>query len=275
MRKRRPIYLLVIPSEQIGTRINYSAANKNFQTRAYLNTYGSDNAYYANGDIMAVSSGDVIYVGVGDKSWPTMNKASNYTTTRYTITVVQNGNAADVQKLISNLPSPGKLTLADASDVRTAKAQFDLLTDEQKKKISEALKKKLNDCYTAITDMEAAKIVSDAIAALPATPTVDDIGTIRSAEEAYNKLTDEQKGYLTQREVDKLNNAVSVVSTLEVGYVTGLIAALPAKDAVTAQDRVKIEAARTAYNNLSEAQKKQVSNYSKLTDAEEALGKSR
>jgi len=178
-------YLLVIPSEQIGTRINYSAANKNFQTRAYLNTYGSDNAYYANGDIMAVSSGDVIYVGVGDKSWPTMNKASNYTTTRYTITVVQNGNAADVQKLISNLPSPGKLTLADASDVRTAKAQFDLLTDEQKKKISEALKKKLNDCYTAITDMEAAKIVSDAIAALPATPTVDDIGTIRSAEEAY------------------------------------------------------------------------------------------
>lgn len=264
-------YLLVIPSEQIGTRISYSAANKNFQTRAYLNTYGSDNAYYANGDIMAVSSGDVIYVGVGDKSWPTMNKASNYTTTRYTITVVQNGNAADVQKLISNLPSPGKLTLADASDVRTAKAQFDLLTDEQKKKISEALKKKLNDCYTAITDMEAAKIVSDAIAALPATPTVNDIGAIRSAEEAYNNLTDDQKGYLTQREVNKLNAAVSTVSMLEVGYVTGLIAALPAKDAVTAQDRAKIDAARTAYNNLSEAQQKLVSNYSRLTDAEKAL----
>ena len=264
-------YLLVIPSEQIGTRINYSAANKNFQTRAYLNTYGSDNAYYANGDIMAVSSGDVIYVGVGDKNWPTMNKASNYTTTRYTITVVQNGNAADVQKLISNLPSPGKITLASASDVRTAKAQFDLLTDAQKTEISEALKKKLNDCYTAITDMEAAKIVSDAIAALPATPTVDDIGTIRSAEEAYNKLTDNQKGYLTQREVDKLNNAVSVVSTLEVGYVYGLIAALPAKDAVTAQDRAKIDAARAAYNNLTEAQQKLVSNYSRLTDAEKAL----
>lgn len=264
-------YLLVIPSEQIGTRINYSAANKNFQTRAYLNTYGSDNAYYANGDIMAVSSGDVIYVGVGDKSWPTMNKASNYTTTRYTITVVQNGNAADVQKLISNLPSPGKITLASASDVRTAKAQFDLLTDAQKTEISEALKKKLSDCYTAITDMEAAKIVSDAIAALPATPTVDDIGTIRSAEEAYNKLTDNQKGYLTQREVNKLNAAVSTVSTLEVGYVYGLIAALPGKDTVTAKDRAAIEAARTAYNNLSEAQKKQVSNYSKLTDAEEAL----
>ena len=264
-------YLLVIPSEQIGTRINYSAANKNFQTRAYLNTYGSDNAYYANGDIMAVSSGDVIYVGVGDKSWPTMNKASNYTTTRYTITVVQNGNAADVQKLISNLPSPGKITLASASDVRTAKAQFDLLTDAQKTEISEALKKKLNDCYTAITDMEAAKIVSDAIAALPATPTVDDIGAIHSAEEAYNKLTDEQKDYLTQREVNKLNNAVSAVSTLEVGYVTGLIAALPAKDAVTAQDRAAIEAARAAYNNLTEAQQKLVSNYKRLTDAEEAL----
>ena len=264
-------YLLVIPSEQIGTRINYSAANKNFQTRAYLNTYGSDNAYYANGDIMAVSSGDVIYVGVGDKSWPTMNKASNYTTTRYTITVVQNGNAADVQKLISNLPSPGKITLASASDVRTAKAQFDLLTDAQKTEISEALKKKLNDCYTAITDMEAAKIVSDAIAALPATPTVDDIGTIRSAEEAYNKLTDDQKAYLTQSEVNKLNAAVSTVSTLEVGYVYGLIAALPGKDTVTAKDRAAIEAARTAYNNLSEAQKKQVSNYSRLTDAEKAL----
>lgn len=264
-------YLLVIPSEQVGTRINYSAANKNFQTRAYLNTYGSDNAYYANGDIMAVSSGDVIYVGVGDKSWPTMNKASNYTTTRYTITVVQKGSVSDVRKLITNLPSPGKITLESAADVRTAKAQFDLLTDAQKTDISVALKDKLKKCNEVITDMEAAKIVSDAIAALPATPTVDDIGTIRSAEEAYNKLTDDQKGYLTQREVDKLTSAVSTVSTLEVGYVYGLIAALPAKDAVTAQDRAAIEAARTAYNNLSEAQKKQVSNYSKLTDAEEAL----
>ena len=266
-------YLLVIPDEQIATRINYSAANKNFQTRAYLNTYGSDNAYYANGDIMAVSSGDVIYVGVGDKSWPTMNKPSNYTTTRYTITVVQNGSVSDVEKLITNLPSPGKITLESAADVRTAKAQFDLLTNEQKKNISNALKDKLNDCYTAITDMEAAKLVSDAIAALPDVPGTDDIGAIRSAKEAYNKLTDEQKDYLTQREVNKLNNAVSAVSTLEVGYVTGLIAQLPGKDAVTAQDRARIDAARTAYNNLTEAQKKQVGNdnYKKLTDAEEAL----
>ena len=84
-------------------------------------------------------------------------------------------------------------------------------------------------------------------------------------------MTDDQKGYLTQREVDKLTSAVSTVSTLEVGYVYGLIAALPAKDAVTAQDRAAIEAARAAYNNLTEAQKKLVKNYSKLTDAEEAL----
>ena len=264
-------YLLVIPDKQIGTRINYSAANKNFQTRAYLNTYGSDNAYYANGDIMAVSSGDVIYVGVGDKNWPTMNKASNYTTTRYTIAVVQNGNASDVVKLITKLPALRKITLADASDVRTAKAQYDLLTPAQQADIDDALKQKLEACYKVVTDLEAAKIVSDAIAALPATPTVDDIGAIRSAEEAYNKLTDDQKAYLTQSEVNKLNAAVSTVSTLEVGYVYGLIAALPAKDAVTAQDRAAIEAARAAYNNLTEAQKKLVKNYSKLTDAEEAL----
>lgn len=264
-------YLLVIPSEQIGTRIDYSAANKNFQTRAYLNTYGSDNAYYANGDIMAVSSGDVIYVGVGDKSWPTMNKASNYTTTRYTITVVQKGSVSDVEKLINNLPSPGKITLANAADVRTAKAQFDLLNNAQQAKISGALKDKLKKCNDVITNLEAAKLVSDAIAALPDVPGTDDIGAIRSAEEAYNKLTDEQKDYLTQREVNKLNSAVSAVSTLEVGYVTGLIAQLPAKDAVTAQDRARIDAARTAYNNLTKAQKKQVSNYKRLTDAEEAF----
>ncbi len=264
-------YLLVIPDKQIGTRIDYSAANKNFQTRAYLNTYGSDNAYYANGDIMAVSSGDVIYVGVGDKNWPTMNKASNYTTTRYTITVVQKGSVSDVEKLINNLPSPGKITLANAADVRTAKAQFDLLNNAQQAKISGALKDKLKKCNDVITNLEAAKLVSDAIAALPDVPGTDDIGAIRSAEEAYNKLTDEQKDYLTQREVNKLNSAVSAVSTLEVGYVTGLIAQLPAKDAVTAQDRARIDAARTAYNNLTKAQKKQVSNYKRLTDAEEAF----
>ena len=155
--------------------------------------------------------------------------------------------------------------------MRTAKAQFDLLNNAQKTKISDALKDKLKKCNDVITNLEAAKLVSDAIAALPATPGVDDIGAIRSAEEAYNKLTDEQKDYLTQREVNKLNNAVSAVSTLEVGYVTGLIAQLPAKDTVTAQDRARIDAVRTAYNNLNEAQKKQVSNYKRLTDAEEAL----
>ena len=46
-------YLLVIPSEQIGTRNNYSAANKHFQTRVYLNTYGSDNDNNQNGKIMS------------------------------------------------------------------------------------------------------------------------------------------------------------------------------------------------------------------------------
>ena len=270
-------YLLVIPSEQIGTRITYSAANKNFQTRAYLNTYGNSSAYYASGDIMAVSSGDVIYVGVGDKSWPTMNNKDNYTTTRYKITVVQSGEPSDVAKLISELPSPGKLKLSDASDVRIAKAQYDLLDRSQQAMIDDALVSKLEKCVKVIEDMEAAKLVSDAIAALPDVPGTDDTGAIRSAEEAYNKLTSDQLGYLTQREVSKLQDAVDDADKLEVAYVQGLIAGLPGKDEVTAQHRNAIEAARRAYNSLTEEQKKRVSNYTRLTDAEEAfenLGKS-
>lgn len=116
---------------------------------------------------MAVSSGDVIYVGVGDKNWPTMNKASNYTTTRYTITVVQKGSVSDVEKLINNLPSPGKITLANAADVRTAKAQFDLLNNAQKTKISDALKDKLKKCNDVITNLEAAKLVSTRLLPCP------------------------------------------------------------------------------------------------------------
>jgi Predicted peptidase len=50
-----------------------------------------------------------------------------------------------------------------------------------------------------------------------------------------------------------------------------LISSLPSADKVTAKDKKSVEAARAAYNLLSEAEKNEVVYYNKITDAEKAL----
>ena len=57
---------------------------------------------------MSVIPGDIIYIGVGERTWPTMNTTGTLAVpTKYTIQVVQNGSASDVESLIQSLPDVG------------------------------------------------------------------------------------------------------------------------------------------------------------------------
>lgn len=276
----RTDYVLVLPESQTtdsaaSVKVSYAAANKNYQARMYLNTYKDETQRYKSGEYMSVTPGDVIYIGVGETAWPTMNTADETgrktVPTKYTIQVIRKGSASDVAAMIVELPEVGQLTLADAKDVRAAGGLFDSLTPADQRKIDSALQSKLEKCRTKITDMEAANVVSQLLQSLPSELTIKDKETVHSANDAYNALTPAQKKYLTPYEEAKLASAVSEMSKVEITYVDGMLAALPGKDAVTAQSRSTIEAARKAYEELTDEQKKKITNLNNLLEAEEAF----
>lgn len=272
-------YVLVIPANENSTTANvkvfYTAANKNYQARMYLNTYLDETQRYKSGDFIPITQGDVLYIGIGETAWPTMN-TYDYTgkatvPTKYTIQVIRSGSASDAAAMIEELPEVGQITLADAKAVRTAGGLYDSLKQSEKDDIDPALVTKLEKCREKITDLEAANVVSQLLQSLPSKLTIKDKETVHSANDAYNALTPAQKKYLTPYEESKLAAAVSEMSKIEIAYVDGMLAALPGKDAVTAQSRSTIEAARKAYEELTDEQKKEITNLYKLLEAEEAL----
>ena len=272
-------YVLVLPVNESGTAANiklfYTAANKNYQARMYLNAYLDETQRYSSGEFIPVTPGDVVYIGIGETAWPTMNTYA-YTgkvtvPTKYTVQVIQSGSVSDAAAMIEELPKVGQLTLADAKAVRTAGGLYDSLKQSERDDFDPALVAKLEKCRAKITDMEAANVVSQLLQSLPSELTIKDKETVHSANNAYNALTPAQKKYLTPYEESKLASAVSEMSKVEITYVDGMLAALPGKDAVTAQSRSTIEAARKAYEELTDEQKRKITNLNNLLEAEEAL----
>ena len=176
--------------------------------------------------------------------------------------------AAGASDTINALPAASNVTTADKDDIEAARAAYDALTNAQKGYVSADTLKKLTDAEDAL----AAAGVSDTINALPAASdvTTADKDAIEAARKAYNDLTDDQKGYVSADTLKKLTDAEEA---LEVAETVAKINALPASDNVKTTDKADIEAARKAYDDLTDDQKAKVSEdtLKKLTDAESAL----
>ena len=112
--------------------------------------------------------------------------------------------------------------------------------------------------------------VIEMINALPAAPdvTVDDKDDIEVAREAYDALTDAQKALIDADTLKKLTDAEDALAAAEV---TAMIDVLP--ETVTVDDKDAVEAAREAYDALTDAQKAFISDetLAKLEAAEDAL----
>lgn len=119
----------------------------------------------------------------------------------------------------------------------------------------------------------AAAEVEKLIAALPDNVTEENKAAVETARNAYEALSEEGKALVSN--ADKLIAAEEALKNSESGEaaaaaeVEKLIAALP--DDVTAENKNAVEAARNAYEALSEEGKALVSNVDKLIAAEEAL----
>ena len=182
---------------------------------------------------------------------------------------------AKVNKAISDLKDADKVTKADKDAIEAAREAYDALTDEQKAKISADTLKKMTDAEDVLTAIG----VSDTINSLPASDEValTDKEAIEAAREAYDALSENQKNYVSEDTLKKLTDSEAalkeVTDTAAAEAVTDTINKLPASDKVATKDKEAIEAARAAYDALTEDQKAKVSadTLKKLTDAETAL----
>ena len=170
--------------------------------------------------------------------------------------------AKDADDKINALPVIGELTLEDKADVEAAKAAYDALTDYQKGKVSIEDVAKLNAAVKEISDIETAKDADDKINALPVVGelTLEDKADVEAARAAYDALTDYQKGKVSTETLAKLVAAETEIKDIEAAKETSdKINALPVVGVLTLEDKADVEAARAAYDALTEYQKGKVS----------------
>ena len=155
------------------------------------------------------------------------------------------------------------------------------MTPDQKGLVGDEEYKKLTDAeaaYKVLDDQHKANEVKDKIDAIPATieynqETKDKID---AARDGYDALTPDQKGLVGDEEYKKLTDAEAAYKALddqhEADEVVVLIDEIPAVIEYNQQTKDKIDAAREAYDELTDAQKELVgqNEYKKLTDAEDA-----
>lgn len=269
------------------------AANKNYQMRIYLNEKSGEN-WYRQDETIPAKVGDTIYIGVGERSWPSMNnqgtEAIEYTGTWYTIRVTDSSSADSVIQMIKNIPMVTYSNYKDLADqVALARTAYDGLSADAKAKVTNS--DKLTAAEAAVKKFQEIDKVKSMLAALPNSDKATDAqvlaakNDIEATDKAYRALSDEQKGYITIGDYKNYNALVERLSKLThtsagtisknpneeaAGEVIGLISAI---GTVTKDSGDQIKAARSAYDKLTEAQKKLVGNYNVLTEAEAAFAK--
>lgn len=186
---------------------------------------------------------------------------------------------AVAQTVIDQIEELREITrLEQEGDILAARNAYDQLTTGQKVHVTNL--SVLEAAETTLADMKTAKAVTDKIQAIGPV-TLESEPAITEAQEAYDKLTDIQKGYVTEDTQKILSTAHAKLAELKqqaadqaaAKAVSDQIAALPEADKLTLEDKETVEVARGAYNALTEAQQKLVSNLEKLEAAETQITK--
>ncbi|SFB77150.1 dockerin type I repeat-containing protein [Ruminococcus albus] len=203
--------------------------------------------------------------------------------------------AADaVKKAINDLPAAENVTVDDADAIAAVREAFEALTGDQKGLVDGDTMKKLDDAEAALDaakkaaekaaeDQAAADAVKKAINDLPAAEnvTVDDADAIAAVREAFEALTDDQKGMVDGDTMKKLDDAEAALDTAKkaaedqaaADAVKNAINALPAAEDLTKDDAEAIANARKLFDELTDEQKALIDPevVKKLTDDETAV----
>ncbi len=119
-------YTLEINQPVLNIKVTPTATNKNFQVRTYKNEYTpavEDSEYKRSAEI-EVRDGDVLYIGVGEPSWPSMGASEKATV--YTITV-------KYKRLSGDVNADGKINILDATEIQKKCVELTELDDDAMK----------------------------------------------------------------------------------------------------------------------------------------------
>ena len=207
-----------------SVQLTPTAANKNYLTKMFLNEKVTSDtegvSFYKRTQSIPVKDGDVIYIGCGEKAWPSMNKqgaeAREYTGTWYALRVVDvNKGASTVESMIDELPDASGVKYGNyqlyMNAVAAARASFDALNSKQQKRVDAKKLAELEKLEAAIAQFQAIDEVKDKLDKLPSAGdlTINDRDAVKAAQEAYDKLTPEQKEYLSFAQSDKMKDLTS------------------------------------------------------------------
>ena len=202
-----------------SVQLTPTAANKNYLTKMFLNEKVTSDvegvSFYKRTQSIPVKDGDVIYIGCGEKAWPSMNKqgaeAREYTGTWYALRVVDvSKGASTVESMIDELPDVSGVKYGNyqlyVNAVAAARASFNALNSKQQKNVDPKKLAELEKLEQAVASFQAIDEVKDKLDKLPGAGdlTIKDRDAVKAAKDAYDKLTPEQKAELTGLEIDKM-----------------------------------------------------------------------
>ena len=144
------------------------------------------------------------------------------------LTTKEEETANTVADQLKNLPAVDKIALEDKESVKAARDAYDALNEDQKKLVPEEQVKALTEAETKIAELqkaadkkaadeEAAKAVTDQIAAIPAVKALKltDASKVKAARDAYNKLSADQKKLVTAAQLKALTDAEARIAQLQ------------------------------------------------------------
>lgn len=249
----------------------YNIENRNTIS---LQVDGEENIVLSSGQVHCVHLGSELYAhckismsGQAPNLSASAGKNSPYFDILPDITIPVVGKEVGVMDLIDAI-DPSNNYLDSVEAIRTAKDAYELLTDEEKEKVTNV--EKLNTAYAAVEDI--IKVI-EAIDALPETITLEQREAVEAANAAYTALTPERQKAVSN--ADKLQKAVETMQGLvtrqdRIDAVAARINALPEAAKLTKADAEVVAAARAAYDALT-ADEQDAVDTEKLTAAETQL----
>ena len=260
-------YTLQIDDEKAEIKITPTAANKNFLVKTFLNEQVTSDAegvsFYKRTQTIPVVAGDTIYVGCGVKGWPTMNaQAGNMQTsngTWYVLKVV-NAQVDDGSAYVMGLIDKYCIKVESynyksmESGLSITRAAYDALSETSQKNVTNY--QKLVDAENGVASFKKTADLSVKIAALSSVyrATLEDTESVKSVQEIYESLTQEEKDRLTVNEYNKLTKLIEKIDGLNqaaADKVIADIAAIGPVDEITLDSAEQIQKARAGYNALN------------------------
>lgn len=281
-------YLLILDEGETTTTPTFSNNNRAFQSRCYLDEYTpSSGRWIRSGETVEVESGSILYIGVGEKQWPSMGSA---TKTLYTVTVLSANGADAVIKTIDDI---GKFKHTDVVWLGKEVSNeygYEIGTQYHRNQYNSYLRKaeKARTAYNALPEKDRQNVtnydllieaeeklrecgevirIKDTLYALYSADEINEV-TAEWTElvNAYKNFSRAQIGLLTGEEIQKAEAIAHRLDQLNAAAVDVLIEAI---GEVTTASGDQIRAAREGYDAL-QSSARELTKSDALFAAEEA-----